>query len=271
MLKGIILPTRPKRTAHAYSKIWTSEGSPLIATSASVKRKLCRGPRARRAGPHRHEVRASIQSGLRIGGSSIADGCTEVLLFPQYPHYAMASWETVVARVYEEAARQAPALRISCVQPFFGDRDYIEMLHAVSAPFLSKPYDHLLFSYHRSLSATYARRTLRMRIARRVADCCTTCSPAHATCYRAQCVRTTAELARRAGLEPSKYSISFQSRLAGEPWLQPFTDSNFVRLPKAGVKRLLYLPELSGRLSGDVGRDFDDRQRDILSRWRRTF
>ena len=239
LLEGIILPTRPKRTAHAYSRIWTSEGSPLIATSASVKRKLAEalGPGvpvyiAMRYG------RPSIASAL---AALIADGCTEVLLFPQYPHYAMASWETVVARVYEEAAGQAPALRISCVQPFFGDRDYIEMLHAVAAPFLAKPYDHLLFSYHgiperhlRKADSSHAHCTV-------VADCCTTCSPAHATCYRAQCVRTTAELARRARLEPSKYSMSYQSRLAGEPWLQPFTDFELTRLPKVGVKRLLVI------------------------------
>jgi ferrochelatase len=54
-------------------------------------------------------------------------------------------------------------------------------------------------------------------------------------------VRTTAEFARRAGLDPARYSISYQSRLAGEPWLRPFTDFELVRLPKAGVKRLLVI------------------------------
>jgi ferrochelatase len=54
-------------------------------------------------------------------------------------------------------------------------------------------------------------------------------------------VRTTAAFARRAGLDPSKYSMSYQSRLAGEPWLQPFTDYELERLPKAGVKRLLVM------------------------------
>jgi ferrochelatase len=51
----------------------------------------------------------------------------------------------------------------------------------------------------------------------------------------------TAEFARRAGLEPARYSMSFQSRLAGEPWLEPFTDLEFVRLANAGVKRLLVI------------------------------
>jgi len=132
-------------------------------------------------------------------------------------------------------------MKVTCVQPFYGDQDYIEMMLAVAAPALSKPYDHLLFSYHgiperhlRKADSSHAHCLV-------VSDCCNTCSPAHATCYRAQCVRTTAEFARRGSLDPAKYSMSYQSRLAGEPWLQPFTDFELVRLPKAGVKRLLVI------------------------------
>jgi ferrochelatase len=239
LLEAVILPTRPRKTAHAYSKVWTPGGSPLVATTESVRRKLSEA-----LGPE-----VPLHVAMRYGNPPIASaiaalarqGCEEVLLFPQYPHYAMASWETVVVRVYEEAARQAPSMRVSCVQPFFGDADYIEMLLAVAAPQLAKPYDHFLFSYHgiperhlRKADSSHAHCTV-------VADCCTTCAPAHATCYRAQCLRTTSEFARRAGLDPSRYSVSYQSRLAGEPWLQPFTDFELVRLPKAGVKRLLVM------------------------------
>jgi protoporphyrin/coproporphyrin ferrochelatase len=239
LLEGVILPRRPKKTAHAYSKIWTAGGSPLLVTSEDVRRKLSEA-----LGPG-----LPVFAAMRYGNPSIpsaiaalaAGGYDDVLLFPQYPHYAMASWETVVVRIREEAARQAPGMRLSCVQPFYGDADYIDMLHAVAAPFLAKPHDHVLFSYHgiperhlRKADSSHAHCTL-------VADCCNTCSPAHATCYRAQCMRTTAEFAKRAGLQSGKYSISYQSRLAGEPWLQPFTDFEFVKLPQAGVKRLLVI------------------------------
>jgi len=239
LLEGIILPTRPRRTAHAYSKIWTPEGSPLVATTERVRRAL-----AAALGPG-----VPVHAAMRYGSPSIAStvsamaaqGCGEVLLIPQYPHYAMSSWETVVVRVYEEAARRAPGMRVSCVQPFFGDPDYIEVLHTVAKPLLATPHDHLLFSYHgipvrhlRKADSSRAHCTV-------VADCCATCAPAHATCYRAQCVRMTTEFARRAGLEPARHSISFQSRLAGEPWLEPFTDLEFVRLAKAGVRRLLVM------------------------------
>ena len=239
LLEAIILPTRPKKTAHAYSKVWTEAGSPLVATSESVRAKLS----------EKLANDLPVHITMRYGNPSIPatvralveQGCEEVLLFPQYPHYAMASWETVVARIYQEAAKQAPKMRVSTVQPFYGDADYIDMMLAVAAPALAKPYDHLLFSYHgiperhlRKADSSHAHCTV-------VTDCCNTCSPAHATCYRAQCVRTTAEFARRGQLDPAKYSMSYQSRLAGEPWLQPFTDFELVRLPKAGVKRLLVI------------------------------
>jgi ferrochelatase len=74
-----------------------------------------------------------------------------------------------------------------------------------------------------------------------VPDCCNTCSPAHATCYKAQVTRTTQAFARRAGLDPTKWSISFQSRLANEPWLRPYTDFEYKRLAAEGKKRLLVI------------------------------
>jgi ferrochelatase len=132
-------------------------------------------------------------------------------------------------------------MRIDCVQPFFGDDDYISVLHQIASPLLARPYDHILFSYH-GIPERHLRKADSSRAhCLAFKECCTTCSPAHATCYKAQCLRTTAELARKAGLDPTRYSVSFQSRLAGEPWLQPFTDHEFVRLPKEGVKRLLVI------------------------------
>ncbi|HEX2860247.1 MAG TPA: ferrochelatase, partial [Lacunisphaera sp.] len=67
------------------------------------------------------------------------------------------------------------------------------------------------------------------------------CSPAHATCYRAQCIATTKAFAAKAGLDPAKWSVSFQSRLANEPWLEPYTDFEFKRLAGEGKKRLLVI------------------------------
>ena len=239
LLEGIILRSRPAKSAHAYSKVWTKEGSPLVAISRQVRDKLAATLGAE----------TPVYLAMRYGNPSIAsviaqiaaDGLQEVLLFPQYPHYAMASWETVVVKVFEEVARQAPALRVTTVQPFSEDRDYIEALHTVVAPYLAQPFDHVLFSYH-GLPERHMRKADSSHAhCLTVADCCNTCSPAHATCYRAQVVKTTQALVRRARLSADKYSLSFQSRLAGEPWLQPYTDREFERLPREGKKKLLVL------------------------------
>ncbi|MFN7140426.1 MAG: ferrochelatase, partial [Limisphaerales bacterium] len=72
-------------------------------------------------------------------------------------------------------------------------------------------------------------------------NCCEIPSPAHATCYRAQCIQTTRLFAEKAGIPKSKYSIAFQSRLGRDPWLTPYTDQELERLAKSGVKKLLVI------------------------------
>lgn len=239
LLHGIILRTRPPKSAHAYAATWTPEGAPLVATSRRVQQQLAAalGPGVPVALAMRYG-RPSIESVIR---QLAAGGIGDLLVFPQYPHYAMSSWETVVVKVRAEAARLAPGLRLEVVPPFYADADYIEALHASARPWLDRPYDHLLFSFHglpvrhlRKADTSHAHCML-------VPDCCATASPAHATCYRAQILRTTALFAGRAGLDPARYSVSFQSRLVGEPWLQPYTDAELRRLPAAGRKRLLVI------------------------------
>ena len=239
LLEGIILRTRPKRSAHAYSTVWTKDGSPLIQTSRAVRQKL-----ADQLGDE-----APVYLAMRYGNPSIAsvvtqiitDGVDDLLLIPQYPHYAMSSWETVVAKVHAEAARQSPKLRVTTVQPFYDDADYIDALYASAQPYLDQPHDHLLFSFHgipvrhlRKADSSKAHCTV-------VGDCCNISSPVQSTCYRAQCLKTTKAFARRAALDPAKFSVSFQSRLAGEQWLTPYTDFELRRLPATGAKRLLVM------------------------------
>ncbi len=237
LLEGIILRVRPKKSAHAYEQVWTPEGAPLLVTSEKVRAKL------------EAALGMPVLAGMRYGEPSIAGtlatlrgmGVRDVFLIPQYPHYAMSSWETVVVKVYEEAARLAPDLRFTTVQPFFADADYIEALHTVSAPDLAGGFDHLLISFH-GVPVRHLRKADSSRAhCQRVPDCCHVASPAHATCYRAQCLGTVRTFAARAGLPAGKFSFSFQSRLPGEPWLEPFTDRELVRLAHSGVKRLLVM------------------------------
>jgi ferrochelatase len=237
LLEGIILRTRPKRSAHAYAKVWTPDGSPLIATSRQVRDKLA----ARTSVPVALAMRYGSPSIASVLARLVAEGVDDILLFPQYPHYAMSSWETVVAKVFAEAKKFPRAPRFTVVQPFYAETGYIDALVASAQPYLEKPYDHFLFSYH-GLPVSHLRKADSSHVHCMTApDCCETCSPAHATCYRAQIFHTARAFAARAGLDPSRWSVSFQSRLAGEPWLEPYTDRELERLPGVGKKNLLVI------------------------------
>ena len=237
LVNGIIIPSRAKNSAHAYATIWTAEGSPLIVTSKRAHAAL------------QNRTAAHVELAMNYGAPSIpaalhrlaSAGIEKLLLFPQYPHYAMSSWETVVAKVHREAASLAPKMKIECVPPFYADADYIDALVASARPFLAQPHDHLLFSYHSIPQRHLTKADSSKAHCLVVPDCCNTCSPAHATCYKAQVTRTTQLFAQCAGLAPDRWSISFQSRIMGEPWLTPYTDFEYKRLAAAGRKRLLVI------------------------------
>lgn len=234
---GMILIKRPAETAHAYGKIWTEEGSPLIATSRNVQKELQR------------RVKVPVELAMRYQSPSIPSavrklaqqGVDDLLLIPLFPHYAMSSYETAVERVKEVARSIAPKMHIAVQPPFYKDPDYIAALVESSGDFLKKDYDYLLFSYH-GIPERHVKKsdpTGCHCLAKE--DCCQVTSPAHATCYRAQCFQTTAAFVQQAGVPPEKYSVSFQSRLGKDPWLKPYTDFEFERLAKQGVKKLLVI------------------------------
>ena len=97
-----------------------------------------------------------VVTGMRYGTPSCAEAVRKVLelgiddlfVMPQYPHYAMSSYETVVVKVQEELARLAPGLKYHVLQPYFNDPAYIDCLVESARPWLAKPFDKVLFSYH---------------------------------------------------------------------------------------------------------------------------
>ncbi len=234
VVRGFILPFRPKQSAAAYRKVWTDEGSPLLVTSRRQQEGLAT------------EIDMPVYLAMRYGNPSIATevaaitraGITDLFVAPLYPHYAMSSYETVVVRVTEELARQAPGVRIRLLQPFYQDEDYIEALFQASREYLQDPYDHLLFSFHGIPERHLRKSDPSHAHCLTVPDCCNCPHPAHATCYRHQCLRTAEAFARRAQLDPGRYSVSFQSRLGRDPWLKPYTDHVLEELPGKGVKKL---------------------------------
>lgn len=232
-----ILPSRPKESAHAYEKIWTPEGSPLIVTSRNVQKKL----QTRLDVPVELAMRyqnPSIESAIRKLNDAKVD---DLLLIPLFPHYAMSSYESAVVRVQEVAAQLAPRMKITVQPPYFNAPDYIDALVAASEADLQGGYDHLLFSFH-GIPERHLRKSDPTHchcLAKE--NCCEVASPAHATCYRAQCFKTVAAFVATANVPKQKYSVSFQSRLGGDPWLKPYTDFELAEFPKRGIKKLLVI------------------------------
>jgi len=237
LLVGFILINRPKESAHAYSTVWTKEGSPLVVTSQHVQKLL----QARLPVPVELAMRYQNPSIPAAVKRLAEQGITEVLLIPLFPHFAMSSFETAVVRVQEVAAQLAPKLKVTVQPPCFADPDYLAALVASAEPQLRGGYDHLLFSFHGIPERHLYKSDPTGGNCLRVSSCCDMASPAHATCYRAQCFKTVAGFVQRAGIPPEKYSVSFQSRLGNDPWLKPYTDFELQILPKRGVKKLLVI------------------------------
>jgi protoporphyrin/coproporphyrin ferrochelatase len=232
-----ILPSRPKESAHAYQKIWTPDGSPLVVMSRRVQKKL----QGRLTVPVELAMRyqnPSIQGALK----KLAEkDVTDLLVIPLFPHYAMSSYESAAERVKEIAAKLTPRMKLEIQPPCFDASDYIAALVASAKNHLDGGYDHLLFSFH-GIPERHLRKSDPTGChCLKVENCCEVLGPAHATCYRAQCFKTVAAFVAKAGVPKEKYSVAFQSRLGKDPWLKPYTDLELEKFPSRGIKRLLVI------------------------------
>lgn len=233
-----VLPTRPKRSAHAYASIWTAQGSPLVCLSMDLLKAV------------QQQTTLPLGMAMRYGSPSIESelvrlaalpGITEVLFLPLYPHYAESTVLTSVKEAERVIGAQGLKLTLKVPKPFYDHPDYIKALAAHTQPALAQPFDHVLFSYHGlpELHLTKADPTGAHCL--KSPTCCQTPSPAHATCYRHQVLRTTEEFVKATGLQPEQYTIAFQSRLGRAKWLEPATETMLKELAGKGVKKLLVL------------------------------
>ena len=235
LVRGIILQTRPKKSAKAYAKIWWDEGSPLIVLSERFAEKV------------KNHTKMPVALGMRYGSMSIKNGLEElkkkgvdeVLLVPLYPHYAMSSYESVVVKTMEVQQKDFPEMKLTTMPVFYKNPDYIKVLsESIIDGLKDFEYDHILFSYH-GIPERHIRKSDPTRFHCKIdGSCCSINSVAHNTCYRHQVYETTELVKAYLGLPEEKTSTSFQSRLAGDPWLKPYTDYEFERLAKEGKKKL---------------------------------
>ena len=290
LLVSMILLRRPKESAQAYASIWWDEGSPLVVISRRVRDQL------------RERLDMPVELAMRYGEPSIEQGLLalakqgvdEVLFLHQYPQFADSTITTAVREAQRVIDQQHLPVRLTILPAFHDRPDYLQALAASAQPHLAEGFDHLLFSYH-GLPERHLRKvdpTGSHCLAS--GDCCERPSPAHATCYRAQCTSVSRSVAGQLRLSADQWSMAFQSRLGRDKWIEPYTEAQLDELAAKGVKRLLVMcPAFTADCIetleeiGDRGREQfinaggeelvlipclnDDRQwMDVLADWART-
>lgn len=235
LVKGIILNTRPKKSAKAYQKIWTTEGSPLIVYSEKLHKKV------------KVKSKIPVELAMRYGNPSIksgidklvAQGVANIFLLPLYPQFAMATTETINVLAQKIVKKYFPKVKLYSLPAFYNKPDYISVLSESIKNNLDKfKPEYLLFSYHGVPERHIKKSDITKSHCKIDGTCCKTPSPAHEFCYRHQCYETTELVAKKLNLKPDFYSVSFQSRLGKDPWLQPYTDKTIETLAQKGLKNL---------------------------------
>lgn len=214
ILRGIILTTRPRKSAHAYAQIWTEEGSPLTV----ITRKQAEAVK------HTLGDDMIVDWAMRYGEPAItskiaamkAAGCDRILVAPLYPQYSGATTATVMDAVGRALSgmRWQPALRT--LPPYHDDPAYIAALAQSvekSLAGLNFTPDVILASFH-----SMPERTLHLG------------DP-----YHCQCRKTARLLSETLG---RPLTVSFQSRLGRAKWLEPATDTTLGSLPRSGSRKV---------------------------------
>ena len=214
ILRGVILRTRPKKSAHAYKQVWTEEGSPLAAITARQAKAL-----AGAFGPG-----VIVDHAMRYGRPAIAEridalkakGCERILIAPLYPQYCAATTATAndAAFAHLRGLRWQPAVRT--LPPYHDDPHYIRALKAaVEAELAGLGFEPqaLVASFH-----GMPQRTLELG------------DP-----YHCHCRKTARLLSEALGRE---LVTAFQSRFGRAKWLEPATDRVLAELPAKGVTRV---------------------------------
>ncbi|KQT31266.1 ferrochelatase [Sphingomonas sp. Leaf412] len=217
ILRGAVLTTRPKKSAHAYQQVWTDDGSPLAAITKAQSAAL--------QGAFGPDV--TVDWAMRYGNPSIPDrlaamkdaGCERILIAPLYPQYCAATTATANDKAFAALAamRWQPALRT--LPPYHDDPAYIAALadtvrEQVAA--LDFVPDALIASFH-----GMPKRTLELG------------DP-----YHCHCRKTARLLSEALGRE---LTVTFQSRFGPAKWLEPATDLTLEAMPAAGVKKVAIL------------------------------
>lgn len=206
ILNGIILNTRPARSAAAYKTVWSDEGSPLLVTGRKQRQKLAAALQAEH-GDHIH-----VELAMRYGNPSIESGlealreknCRTIVVLPLYPQYSATTTGSTFDAVADvlKTWRRVPQLQM--IDAYHDHPAYIEALAASVEQFWQtegRP-DRLLMSFH-GIPERYFK---------------------SGDPYPCHCRKTARLLREHLNLDEEQAPVAFQSRFGKEPWIQPYTD-----------------------------------------------
>ncbi len=237
LVHGIILNTRPKKSAEAYQSIWTENGSPLIHFCQELTTAL--QPR----------FNEPVELAMAYGNPSLPDALDtlleqdveEICLLPLFPQYAMATVGSCIGWLQKMVQQRKSDVVIRMAPPYHTHPTYIEPI----AEKLKESDEHILFSYHGIPERHLRKADPTGKHCMKCNDCCNVPNPdAHAVCYRQQCFATTQAIVQAAGLPDDRWRVTFQSRLGANKfneWLKPYTDKTLRAIPGEGIKRLAVL------------------------------
>jgi ferrochelatase len=240
LVRGLILPTRPRKSAEAYEKVWTERGSPLLFHTQDLVEKV----------RQRLGADAMVEVAMRYQNPSISfalermrrQGVDRIVVLPLFPQYSSAAFGSAVEKVWEEAAKRWNTPAIHVIEEFYEHPAFIRAFERVARPVIDDlDPDHVLFSFHGIPERHVTKSDEVGNHCLASAGCCDKITHANRRCYRAQCFATARALAAALNLEPTQWGISFQSRLGRDPWIKPYTDYRIEELAQAGTKRLAVL------------------------------
>lgn len=237
LLYLIILPSRPKKSAILYKKIWTKEGSPLLVYSNKFSSAL-----QKISGDS-----IPIVLAMRYGKPSIKEGLEvltkihnvdNIVIFPQFPQYSSACTGSIIEAVFKELSSYVNIPSIQIIPPFFNNHNFIEAYAKLIKTEINniKP-DMIMISFH-GLPVRQIKKSDHYQSNCLSSDNCCEVST-NSYCYRSQCIKTAKLIANELNINEDQYIVSFQSRLGKTAWIEPYTNDVMRNLIKKGVKKLL--------------------------------
>jgi len=214
ILYGLILTTRPQKSAALYKKIWTPQGSPMRSAMQNIGAML------------QNQTSLAVELGMNYGHPSIPQGLSKliesgaehIIVLPLFPQFSNSTTASTIDRVNTAIQNQSKSLPVSFIKHYYNDAGYIDALAASIQDFWTQKGkgEHLLISFH--------------GIPKRFANAD---DP-----YAGQCEETARLLAETLNLSKEEWTLCYQSKFGYDKWLEPSTQALLTSLPQKGTKSI---------------------------------